>query len=181
MGLRRRLNLKLVITNEAQGFHSAEERLFMRKRAGESFEHVLMKLLSYILFYHPELAIEEPVGQRHKPDLVRVDERGVVLQWIDCGATSLRKLERITHDNTQTLIDIVKPTEKELRSYKEQADRRLSNPERVRYTTFEPHLLDELAQLLHRRHTVLASVPPSGDHIYLSINGRPLSGAVIRL
>jgi uncharacterized protein YaeQ len=178
MGLRRNLNLDLVITNEAREFYGVEERIFMRKNAGESLTHVLMKLVSYLIFYHPDLLIEESVGQRYKPDLVRLNDYDEPVQWIDCGTTSLKKLEQISRDNTETLIDIVKPTERELRLYKQQADERLSHPERVRYITFEPGFLDRLGAMIERRHTITAVVPPSCEHLYLSVDGRPVRTSV---
>lgn len=81
-------------------------RAFMEK-AGESYEHVLMKALGYAMFIDefPELEIERRVGVRYKPDLVARDETGRFLFWGECGANSVRKtLWLLKHGGVERLV-----------------------------------------------------------------------------
>lgn len=74
-------------------FELAGRRVRLWKRAGEGYEHVLMKALGYAMFVRefPQLLIEERVGLRYQPDLVARDDAGRFLFWGECGANSLRK------------------------------------------------------------------------------------------
>ena len=179
MDLRQVLNLELLLTSEPRKYYGVEERVFLVKKVGESLDHVLMKFLSFVLFYEPELEIERSVGQHYKPDLVRVGPDGAVLQWIDCGSTSFEKLERIVRENSQAQIVIVKPYPRELELYQAAADERLSDPERVTYVAFERGYLARLRELVGRRHRVTAVVTPEYRHLYLSIDGVPTETSVL--
>lgn len=182
LDLKLQLVLEVQLHDPARGYPDVRERLFLTKKRGESLDHVLMKLLGWLLFYHPELKVEVSAEQHYKPDLVRFDERGAPLQWIDCGQTSLRKLDRIATRNRKTTIDIVKPTERELRLFKAAADARIERPERVRFFAFRDGFLDELAGLVQSRHALEAFVDAGPRSIELEIDGSArLASPVIRL
>ncbi len=170
--LKLKLNLDLTITHEPLEVYGAQRRVFLRKKRGESIQHVAMKLVSCVLFYHEELLIEESIGQHYKPDLVRLNEYEEPVQWVDCGQTSLQKLDKITRQNRQTYIEIVKPFIGQLAAYKEQADKRLELPERVRYWTFRGGFIDELSALLRTRHTLHATVAAEYEQLYLLVDER---------
>ncbi len=74
-------------------FELAGRRVRLWQRVGESYEHVLMKALGYAMFVgdFPDLAIEQTVGLRYKPDLVARGVSRRFLFWGECGATTLRK------------------------------------------------------------------------------------------
>ena len=74
-------------------FELAGRRVRLWQRVGESYEHVLMKALGYAMFVgeFPELAIEQKVGLRYKPDLVARALDGRFLFWGECGQTTVRK------------------------------------------------------------------------------------------
>lgn len=177
----RRIQVDLVLSHEAAGAWGVEERLFVDKKAGESLTHVLMKLCSYMAFYRPGLAIEVSADQHYKPDLVRFNDDNEPVQWIDCGKTALRKLDKITKKNRLTRITIVKPTRYELERYKALADKRLELPERVDYVTFRRGFLEELAALMGPRVRIEANVPGAGGHLYIMIGGRPIDTPIVRL
>lgn len=169
-----RLNINVELTLNHEPFHLYGElaRVFLRKNRGESLRHVMMKFMSYVLLYHEDLLIEASADQHYKPDLVRFNLRGEPLQWVDCGKTSIHKLDRISRKNQETLIDIVKATPGELAAYHEQARERIALPERVRYWSFGGRFIDELGELLRGRHTVHATVTPGFERVYLLIDER---------
>jgi len=181
LGLKLQLVLDVRLHHAALGVRDLRERVFLTKKRGESLDHVLMKFLSWALFYHPDLRIEVSADQHYKPDLVRLDERGAPLQWVDCGQTALKKLDRIASKNRKTLIDIVKPTGRELRLFKDAADSKIARPERVRYFAFRDGFLAELAELVHGRHEVDASVHAAAEAIDLVIDGVEVSRPGVRL
>ncbi len=181
MGLRRSLNIDLTLTHEEAGWFGVDTRVFLVKKQGESMTHVLMKFLSYVMFYHPELEIERSIGQHYKPDLVRLNDTGDVVDWIDCGATTIKKLDKISKQNPEVLIKIVKPSPTNLKRYKDTAEPNLTYPERVQYLSFRKGFLAELEDMVAGRHTMTAVVTGEIEHLYLSVDGVSLDTPIIRL
>lgn len=85
----------------------AGERLTLYKRAGESYEHVLMKALGYAMFRpsYPGLAIERRIGLRYKPDLIALSETQQINFWGECGSVSFRKIAWLAkHSQAQCIV-----------------------------------------------------------------------------
>jgi hypothetical protein len=74
-------------------FQLAGNRVRLWRRAGESYEHVLMKALGYAMFVgeYPHLEIEIKIGLRYKPDLIARKSDGEFDFWGEAGANSIRK------------------------------------------------------------------------------------------
>jgi uncharacterized protein YaeQ len=69
----------------------------------ETDDHLMLKLASFIFFYSKEpLVITSPqqhsalIGQDFSPDVMTADDTGQVTLWIQCGKTTLHKLDKIT-------------------------------------------------------------------------------------
>lgn len=172
--LRRNLNIDLLINHGPTERYGCEETLFLVKKSGESMAHVAMKLLGYLRFYHPELQIEASADQHYKPDLVRFDDRGRPVQWIDCGSTSYRKLDAISSRNDHTLIDIVKPSPGSMQRYRREALERIRRPDRVRFVAPAPGALERLEGRLISRHNIVVTVPAEGERLFLEIDGQAM-------
>lgn len=79
---------------ETYHFRVAGTRLTVYKKRGESYEHVLMKALGFVLYlpHFPLLEVERRIGLRYKPDLIALDEQGKADFWGECGHVGLRKV-----------------------------------------------------------------------------------------
>ena len=69
----------------------------------ETSDHLLLKLAAFIFFHAQEpLVISSPqqhlalAGQDFAPDLMQVDDTHQVTLWIECGKTTLHKLDKVT-------------------------------------------------------------------------------------
>lgn len=155
-----------------------ERKLVLTQAQGESTDHVALKLVSYLLFFAREPLIEVDVGQHFKPDLACLDEDGQVTLWVDCGTTSLQKLNRVATKNHRAEVYIVKPFLRRLESYRQQAGRRVKHDERVRYLTFEDGFIDALVGALERSNDLTARVAADRSRIDLELNGVALSSEV---
>ncbi len=175
------LHLDVTLHDEAASVVGVHERLVLAKRAGESLGHVLLKLLSWMLFYAPDLRIEVGVEQRHKPDLVRVDELGRPTFWIDCGSIGVKRLDRIARQNREAEVVVVKRTESEARAYLRSAEPFLRRPGRIRLVAFRAGFVDEIAAALHDHAAIVATVVGAPGHVYLDVAGVPLDSEVIVL
>ena len=88
-------------------FYLAGGRVRLWQRAGESYEHILMKALGYAMFVgeYPNLEIEVKIGLRYKPDLIAIGSAGNFEFWGECGANSIRKTHWILkHTRTEKLV-----------------------------------------------------------------------------
>jgi len=88
-------------------FQLAGKRMRLWQRQGESYEHILMKALGFVMFSekYPTLEIEVKVGLRYKPDLIAQNTAGNFLFWGECGANSLRKTTwLLKHTRAEKLV-----------------------------------------------------------------------------
>jgi hypothetical protein len=88
-------------------FQLAGRRIRLWQRAGESYEHILMKALGFAMFVgkYPALEIEKRIGLRYKPDLSAQNAVGEILFWGEAGANSIRKTAWILkHTRTEKLV-----------------------------------------------------------------------------
>ena len=173
------LKIKFVLNHDDLGLYGKEGEVVINQQGGETPEHVFMKLLSYFLFYHEDLLIEADAGQHYQPDLVRLDGADPV-QWIDCGSTSLKKLEKLCIKNKRTKIDIVKNTNAELYSYRLQAERRLPDIDRARFFAFDDGFLASLVPYIKNRHDISATVTADLEQLYLDVDGTGFSTDIHR-
>ena len=79
------VKIEFTLNSDPLEIYGGAGELALHKEMGESYRHLALKMVSYFLFYHPELEIERSAQQHYKPDLLRVDAGGTPLQWIDCG------------------------------------------------------------------------------------------------
>ena len=87
-------------------FSLSGERVRLWQRAGESYEHILMKALGYAMFVgaYPNLEIETKIGLRYKPDLI-ARNGGEFDFWGECGQNAIRKTHWILkHTRTEKLV-----------------------------------------------------------------------------
>ena len=173
------LRIQFVLNHDDLGLYGHEGEVVLKQSGGETPGHVYMKLLSYFMFFHDELEIERDIGQHYKPDLVRMDGNDPV-QWIDCGTTSLKKLEKLAVKNKRTTIDIVKRDNRELLAYRLQADKRLQDPSRARYFAFDPGFVDGLIPHLSSRHQLSVTLTADLAHIYLDVDGTAFDSRIWR-
>lgn len=169
------LDFKCIINNDYTRDYGINQRIVLDRRAGESYEHVIMKLFSYFWFYHKDLKIEADVHQHYKPDLVRTDERGIPHQWVDCGQTSIVKLDSISNKNRNTFIDIVKLNKKAIESYWNNAQGKIRHPERIRLFATDEGFVEEFISKMSTRNTVSVTISGQLDHMYIELNGKLLS------
>jgi len=67
------------------------------KNAYERPEHVIMKALLWALYlpYYPEMGVEIAIGDRYKPDVVQLDERGYPQFWGEAGEVGEDKIRSL--------------------------------------------------------------------------------------
>jgi hypothetical protein len=84
-------------------FRSGNRKLILIKKPMESDRHVMMKALLWALYLpeYPQVQVEVPIGDRYKPDLVQMGEKGPKF-WAEAGSVGAQKLRRILKRFPQT-------------------------------------------------------------------------------
>ncbi len=101
----RPLMLRLKWTLRAHG-----KQIVLVKRRAERPEHVLMKAFIWALYLpvYPDVSVEVPVGDRYKPDVVSLDERGVPRFWGEAGEIGTAKIHSLIRRYPTTHLAIAK-------------------------------------------------------------------------
>ncbi|MBN1688375.1 MAG: YaeQ family protein [Candidatus Omnitrophica bacterium] len=170
---------------EKYTFQLCSERIQQKKKmvfvksSSETQGHVILKLLGYMLFYHPDLRVEAKVGMHYKPDLALDGDGGVPSLWIDCGYIALKKAEKLAHQLKRTRFVIIKKTNREIENFKKLVDKRFEDST-VEYLAFEPAFVDRLAGALRRINEVTI-YPVMDNAIGVVFNEELFESQVFRL
>jgi hypothetical protein len=91
---------------------AGDRSLVLVKGPNESLEHVLTKACVWSLYLgaYPDLKVETRIGDRFKPDLVSLDERGQPRFWAEAGAVSPAKITSLARRFRETHFAIAKWT-----------------------------------------------------------------------
>ncbi len=85
------LRRKLTLRASAPG---GPQKVVFVKKHQEGIEHVLMKAFLWALYLptYPGMSVEVGIGDRYKPDLVELDDRGEPAFWGEAGKVSPGKI-----------------------------------------------------------------------------------------
>ena len=129
-------------------------KLVLVQAKGESEAHIILKLLSYLMFYRQGIKIEHRVEQHFKPDLVVEGDNFQPVLWVDCGNTAIRKLDKVATKNHNCEIYIIKENNRQLDAYYQKAQKRVKRIERVRFICFDDGFVTALVNRLQRTNDV---------------------------
>ena len=103
LALRRKLTFRAPAT-------SGLGQIVLVKKRDESIEHVLMKAFLWALYLpaYPHLAVEVPIGDRYKPDLVALDPAGRPQFWGEAGKVGKAKYRSLARRFPDTHFAVAK-------------------------------------------------------------------------
>ena len=131
-----------------------KKKMILVKNETERRNHIVMKLLGYVLFYDPRLQIECSVDMHYKPDLAIPGDHGVPELWIDCGQIAVKKVENLSSKFHNTRLIIIKETKREMESFRKIIEKKAEHFERVEYLSFEKGFVQNIADSLKRVNEV---------------------------
>ena len=149
-----------------------EKRLLvLRETIGESPQHIILKLLTYLLFFNDNLQVETTAFQHYKPDFVKFDEEQnwKVRKWIDCGVIDDKKLLKISKHNRQAEIYIFKNSKDSAQSLKDKIGKKASNTFNIRYCVFNKGELKIIQDLMLGRNGIIIENCPNIRNGYLNL------------
>jgi len=156
----------------------AERKLVFEQREGEGLVHVALKLLAFALYYDPKLVVEPTFEDEYKPDLlVRADDYRPAL-WIECGAVSVRKLDKITFRYYTSRFVVVKQQKREIEDLRERCQGEVRRFGALEFVAFDPNFCLRIGELLSGRNDVVVVI--SGTTLQVVVGGVTESSALHR-
>ena len=147
------------------------EKLIMETRRGEGANHLVMKLLAYLLFLDERPLIEADAGWHYRPDLVTFGDDGSPDLWVDCGTISLRKIENLARKSHGRMrLYIVRKTPNEAEALQRQVQRKVPHADRVQFLSFDSGFVPSLASALDASNDLAGSI--TDDRVQLTAANR---------
>ena len=91
--------------------HPLPERIIIAQEDTDTIEHVMLKMLSYVLFYRERLEMNINLHQDSipfKPDLVQLNYELRPILWVECGGCNVGKLDKLAVKVPDAEIWVVK-------------------------------------------------------------------------
>jgi hypothetical protein len=129
------------------------EKIILVKDDFELRNHVVLKLLGYLIYYEPGLKVEISADMHYKPDLLVPGEHTPKV-WIDCGKITMKKMESLSAKLRNTRVIFMKENKRELESFKKLVDKKASETGHFEYLAFEPGFVLSLANALQRTNHI---------------------------
>lgn len=139
---------------EMPGRPKVKKKLIVVKADGETREHVVMKLIAYLIYYDDRLIIEKSVDMHYKPDLVIPGDHGLPELWIDCGQIAVRKVESLAGKLRSSRFIILKETKREMEQFKKVIENKVQHFKSVEFLGFEPGFISGVALALDRKNEI---------------------------
>jgi uncharacterized protein YaeQ len=133
-------------------------RIIVGQNETEPLSHVVLKFLAFVLFYRERLQIEP---QLHNdaipfvPDLVELDYELRPRLWIECGETSLNKLDKLAVKVPDAELWVVKETPAEAEHLLRAMSKGDLRQNRYQIVALDPALVPELCNLVQYRNEVM--------------------------
>lgn len=128
----------------------SHEKIILVKDDFELRNHVVLKLLAYLLYYDPELKLEVSAEMHYKPDLFIPGEHGVPKLWIDCGKVALAKVKSLAAKLKNTRVIFIKESKRELEVFKKLAAKKIDEAGRLEFLAFESGFVPSVADAVER-------------------------------
>jgi uncharacterized protein YaeQ len=131
--------------------------VLMHEPPEEKVTDVLLKLLSFLLFFRDRLEIG---GNLHNdsipyvPDLVQLDYTLRPVLWIECGACGVGKLDRLAVKVPEAELWVVQPSRDSAQALHQQMMRHQLRRDRYWLLAFEQEVIEELVSRLEPRNRI---------------------------
>ena len=152
--------------------------LVLMQGINERHDHLAMKLAAYLLFWdrdpvvapsagHPAL-----LGQEFIPDLMAVDITGTLDLWVECGATTMNKLDKVAKRFSRARIVVLTPTARQAQQLRADVEDKIGRAARIEILAWKDAQFLEFAKTLVEKNEVYGEA--GGHMINAVINEQPL-------
>jgi len=147
--------------------------LRVARHPSESEEHLIARVLAYLLEYAEGIEFSRGVSEPDDPTIAIRDLTGSIAAWIDIGAPDAARLHKASKAAPRVAVYTHKDPAQFLANL---ASARIHNVERLELYAIDRPLIAALVARLERRVTFSASV--TDRELYISIAAENLTGSV---
>jgi uncharacterized protein YaeQ len=153
------------------------ERLALRVacQSSETQEYLVTRVLAYCLEFAEGISFGKGLAEPGEPAITVRDLTGALRVWVEIGAPDAARLHRASMSAPRVVVYTHKNPTQVLQQL---AGERIHRSETVEVYSFDRGMLGQLVARLSRRTAIAVSV--SDAHLYITIDGETLSGAVTR-
>ncbi len=146
------------------------------RHPSESAENLAVRVLAYCLEYAEGLSFSRGIAEPDEPALAVRDLTGMLRAWIDTGSPDAARLHRASKAAPRVAVYTHKAPAALLKSL---AGEKIHRAHQVELYAFDAGFVGEFVKRIERRTSFDLSV--TGAHLYLSVAGDTLDGAVTKL
>lgn len=117
-------------------------RVILVAKPEEKFDHLALKLAAFVMFdearpvVDPSTSHASLAGLDVRPDLLITDEGGGISHWIECGTTSLNKLDKVARRLPSARVIVIQSTERSARQLRERLQDETKHDDRIEIWTW---------------------------------------------
>lgn len=150
--------------------------LRVARHPSESEEHLVARVLAYLLEYTGGIGFSRGVSEPDDPAIAVRDRTGAIGTWIDIGTPDAARLHKASKASPRVVVYTHKDPAQFLKGL---AGERIHRAEALEIYALDRALIRDLVARLERR--VAWSVSIAGREVYVSIGPDTFSGPVSRL
>ena len=150
--------------------------LRVARHPSESEEHLIARLLAYLLEFEDGIAFSRGISDSDEPAIAVRDLTGAITTWIDVGTPDAARLHKASKAATRVVVY----THKDPRQFLNRlAGEKIHQADRLELYAIDRALVSALVARLDRR--VAFSVSVTDRELFVAIGIENLQGAVVRL
>lgn len=155
--------------------HPLPSKVLLNQDLMEPLDHVLLKLLAYVVFQRERLQLEPRLHDDNIPfipDLIQLDYEMKPALWIECGETLATKLDKLAVKAPWAELWVVSRSSEKQNEIMEEMRRHNLRHDRYRLLVFETAVFDEmLSVLVSRNELALYRLDFAGQFLHMDFNG----------
>jgi uncharacterized protein YaeQ len=150
--------------------------LRLARHPSESEDHLIARLLAYLLEFVDGLAFSRGISDSDEPAMTLRDLTGAIHTWIDVGTPDAARLHKASKAATRVVVY----THKDARQFLTRlAGEKIHRADKLELYAIDRALVSALVERLERR--VAFSVSVADRELYIAIGTENLHGAVVQL
>ena len=142
----------------------------------ETEEYLVTRVLAYCLEYAEGIAFSKGLSDPDEPAILVRDLTGTITAWIEVGAPDAARLHKASKASPRVAVYTYRDASQFVRQL---AGERIHRAESIEVYGVDRALVDALVARLDRRTAFDLAI--TERHLYLSIGGETLEGAVLRV
>ena len=168
-------NLEVQLADTDRGVYEALA-FKVAQQPSESDEHMMARVLAYCLEYTEGIAFSKGIAEPEEPALFVRDLTGALRVWIDIGSPDAARLHKASKAARRVVVYTHKDPAQLVRSLDGE---RIHRSDHLELYAIDRPLIDAL--VAHRERRTRFDLTVTERHVYVSLNGETLEGAIARI